>query len=201
MHYNWDDRDLSSKVHSGSKHGRLYAWISLLKQRYTGGADNMIIAYESKTGFTKRYADMLAERTGSKAYRAKELPPADKDEEIIFLGWIMAGKVQGLDKVRKRNVIAVCASGTARTAEPDNETVIARNKIEDKPFFYLRGGCLPLKELKGLDKILMAMFLKMLKSRKEKDEELEEGISNIENGFDGVREENLEPVLQWLSTR
>lgn len=161
----------------------------------------MKIAYESKTGFTKRYADMLAEKTGLKAYRAKELVLDGKDEEIIFLGWIKAGKVQGLDKVRKHNVIAVCASGTARTAEPDNETVIARNKIKGIPFFYLRGGCLPLKELRGLDKIMLSMFVKMLKSRKEKDEELEESISNIENGFDGVRKENLEPVLQWLSNR
>jgi len=78
------------------------------------------------------------------------------------------------------------------------EEVIARNKVKGIPFFYLRGGCLPLKELKGMDKILMSMFLKILKSRKEKDERINEAISNIVNGFDGVREENLEPVLKWL---
>jgi len=49
-----------------------------------------------------------------------------------------------------------------------------------------------------MDKILMSMFLKILKSRKEKDERINEAISNIVNGFDGVREENLEPVLKWL---
>lgn len=58
---------------------------------------------------------------------------------------------------------------------------------------------MPLKELQGMDKILLSMFLKMLKSRKDKDAKIEEAISNIENGFDGVREENLEPVLQWVS--
>ncbi|ABN54337.1 MAG TPA: flavodoxin domain-containing protein [Hungateiclostridium thermocellum] len=158
----------------------------------------MIIVYESKTGFTKKYADMLAEKTKLKAYRVKELPESVKDEEIIFLGWLKAGKIQGLGKARKYNVKAVCASGTARTAEPDEETVIARNKVKGIPFFYLRGGCLPLKELKGMDKILMSMFLKILKSRKEKDERINEAISNIVNGFDGVREENLEPVLKWL---
>jgi len=31
----------------------------------------MIIVYESKTGFTKKYADMLAEKTKLKAYRVK----------------------------------------------------------------------------------------------------------------------------------
>lgn len=161
----------------------------------------MVIVYESKTGFTKRYADMLAEKTRMKVFFVKELSKVNHDEEIIFLGWMKAGKIQGLDKLRKHNVKAVCASGTGRTAEPNTETVIARNKIEGIPFFYLRGGCFPLKELKGMDKIMMSMFLKMLKGRKDKDEKLEEAITIIENGFDGVKEENLTPVLEWLNIR
>jgi hypothetical protein len=58
-----------------------------------------------------------------------------------------------------------------------------------------------LKEIKGMDKVLLSMFLWILKSRRDKDEETEEAIEIIENGFDGVKEENLEPVLQWLKTR
>lgn len=161
----------------------------------------MIIIYESKTGFTKKYADMLAAKTKLKVLQVKKISNVDKAEEIIFLGWMKAGKIQGLEKLRNYNVKAVCGSGTGRTAEPDAEAVIARNKIESIPFFYLRGGCIPLKELKGMDKIIMSMFLKMLKSSKDKDEKLEEAIANIENGFDGVKEENLEPVLQWLNVR
>ena len=40
------------------------------------------------------------------------------------------------------------------------------------------------------------MFLKMLKGSK--DEEHKEAITNIENGFDGVKEENLLPLVEWL---
>lgn len=109
----------------------------------------MVIVYESKTGFTKKYA----------------------------------------------------GSGTGRTAEPDTETVIARNKIEGTPSFYLRGGCFPLKELKGMDKIMLSMFLKILKRRKDRDEKLEEAIAVIEHGFDGVKEENLLTVLEWLNAK
>lgn len=161
----------------------------------------MIIVYESKTGFTKRYADMLASKTGLKAYRVNELSKVSQQEEIIFLGWMKVGKIQGLSKVLKYNICAACGSGTGRTAEPDEETVIARNKIDNIPFFYLRGGCLPLKELKGMDKIMLSMFVKMLKSRKDEDERLEESIAVIENGYDGVKEENLAPVLEWLSAK
>lgn len=161
----------------------------------------MIIVYESKTGFTKRYADMLGAKANLKVFSTKEISKVDRDEEIIFLGWMKVGKVQGLDKLQKYNVKAVCGSGTGRTAEPDTETVIARNKIENIPFFYLRGGCLPLKELKGMDKIMLSMFVRMLNSSKDKDEKTEEAVSIIENGFDGVKEENLEPVLQWLNAK
>lgn len=159
----------------------------------------MVIVYESKTGFTKRYADMLAAKTGLKIFQAKELSRIDQKEEIIFLGWMKAGKIQGLDKLRKYNIKAVCCTGTGRAAEPNDEAVMKRNKIEGIPFFYLRGGCLPLREMKGMDKFMMSMFLKMIKSQKEKDEKLEEAIFNAENGFDGVKEENLAPVLKWLN--
>ncbi len=161
----------------------------------------MVIVYESKTGFTKRYADMLAAKTAMKAFPVKELSKVGRGEEVIFLGWMKVGKIQGLDKLQKHNVIAVCGSGTGRVAEPDTETVIARNKLENTPFFYLRGGCFPLKELRGMDRIMLSMFVKVLKSRKDKDEKTEESISIIQNGFDGVKEENLAPVLKWLDAR
>lgn len=161
----------------------------------------MVIVYESKTGFTKRYAEMLAAKTRLKVFHVKEISKINQGEEIIFLGWIKAGKIQGLNRVRRFNVKAVCATGTARTAEPNVETVVARNNIEGIPFFYLRGGCLPLKKIKGMDKIMLSMFVKMLKSRKEKDERTEEAIDIIVNGFDGVREENLEPLLEWLKNQ
>ena len=161
----------------------------------------MVIVYESKTGFTKKYADMLSAKTGLKAYRVKELASVNHDEEIIFLGWIKVGKIQGLKKVRKYNIKAVCGSGTAKKAEPSTNEVIVRNEIENIPFFYLRGGCLPLKELKGMDKIMMTMFIKMLKKRKDADEKTIQSIAIIENGFDGVKEENLNPLLEWINAR
>lgn len=115
----------------------------------------MVIVYESKTGFTKRYAEMLSAKTNLKVFQIKELSKVDKDEDIVFLGWMKVGRIQGLNKLRKYNVKAICGSGTGRTAEPNIETIIARNKLEEIPFFYLRGGCLPLKSLRGMDRMMM----------------------------------------------
>lgn len=49
-----------------------------------------------------------------------------------------------------------------------------------------------------MDKIMLSMFVKMLENRKDKDDETEEAINHIVNGYDGVNEGNLEPVIQWL---
>lgn len=159
----------------------------------------MIIVYESKTGFTKKYAEMLSAKTALKVYHVKELSQININEEIIFLGWMKIGKVQGLKKVRKYNLKAVCGSGTGRTAEPDTETIITRNKLGNVPFFYLRGGCFPLRDLKGIDRMMMSMFVKTLKKRSDKDEKLIEAIDTIENGFDAVKEENLIPIIDFLT--
>lgn len=68
----------------------------------------MIIVYESKTGFTRKYAQMLTAQTGWKACPVKDLSITDRTEEIIFLGWMKIGKIQGLDHVRTLNLQAVC---------------------------------------------------------------------------------------------
>lgn len=86
----------------------------------------MVIVYESKTGFTKRYAEMLAEKASLSVFRAQERSKIDAGEEVLFLGWMKVGKIQGLSKMRKHNVVAVCGSGTAAIAEPSPEVVIER---------------------------------------------------------------------------
>lgn len=161
----------------------------------------MIIVYESKTGFTKKYAEMLSAKTGLKHYPVKELSKININEEIIFLGWMKIGKIPGLKKAIKYNLKVVCGSGAGRTAEPDAETIAARNKLVNVPFFYLQGGCLPLRDIRGIDRIMMSMFVNVLRKRKDKDEKTIEAIDTIEKGFDGVKEENLIPIIEWLNSR
>lgn len=161
----------------------------------------MVIVYTSNTGFTKKYADMLAEKTGFPVYNIKELFKVKGGEEIIYLGWIKAGRIQGLSKVLKNHAVkAVCATGTAKTIKPSQEVFQKNNKIQSLPFFYLQGGTFPVDEIKGFNGMLMRMFLKMLKGQKDKDEEIRDTIQALEQGFDGVDETHLEPVLNWINT-
>lgn len=49
--------------------------------------------------------------------------------------------------------------------------------------------------------MMLSMFVKALKKSAEKDERQKEAVEIIVDGFDGVREENLEPVYRWLQEK
>ena len=57
------------------------------------------IVYTSNTGYTAEYAKIIAKRTGLLVYSfdeaRKNLP---KKSRIIYLGWLMAGKIKGYKK-------------------------------------------------------------------------------------------------------
>ena len=161
----------------------------------------MIIVYASKTGFTKKYARMLSEKLGMDMVDVKELPRVPKESEVLYLGWMKVGKVQGLRKMKGYKVVAVCGSGTGRSAEPSEEEVKRRNGLENIPFFYLRGGCRPLRDLQGMDRVRLSMFVKVMRKNVEKDERKKEAVEIIVHGFDGVKEENLTPVLEWFNEK
>lgn len=69
------------------------------------------IVYTSNTGYTQQYALMLANQTGLPVYSLEEsvarLPAGNS---IIYLGWLMAGRVQGYPKAAKRSLSLPCAA-------------------------------------------------------------------------------------------
>lgn len=73
------------------------------------------IVYTSNAGHTKAYAEMLGKMTGLPVYDfhgARRLLIADS--KIIYLGWLMAGKIKGYSQANKEfNVKALCGVGMA----------------------------------------------------------------------------------------
>ena len=71
------------------------------------------IVYTSNTGYTAEYARLLGEKTGLPVYALDEAEQKlAAGNCVIYLGWLMAGKVQGYKKAAKRyKVQAVCGVG------------------------------------------------------------------------------------------
>ena len=76
------------------------------------------IVYTSQTGFTARYAALLAERTGLPCRPLKEAAALPRGTAVIYLGWLCAGGIKGLKGARRRfRTAAVCAVGMAAEVE------------------------------------------------------------------------------------
>ncbi len=149
------------------------------------------IVYTSNTGFTRRYAEMLAQKTGLPACDLKGPAPA-RGTAVVYLGWLRAGNVKGLGKARRRyDVKAVGVVGMA--AEPNGKV------LEDQtiPAFYLRGG-LALDKLKGLYKRMMASMGGMVRKAPAKTDAEREMQEAFVNGGDWVDEAYLEPMVEFL---
>lgn len=158
------------------------------------------IVYTTNTGSTKRYAEMLGEKTGFPVFDLGNAASVEKDSEIIYLGWVMAGSVQGLEQAREAfgSLKAVCAVGTlpGEKAEAD---IKEKNNITE-PFFFLQGA-FDLSKLKGMYKMMMGMMVRMMKSKlkESNDPDSKLILETFEKGMDFVSEDNLAPVLEWLS--
>ena len=154
------------------------------------------VVYETNAGSTKQYAEMLAAKLNVKAYSLKEaLKQLPAQEEAVFMGWVFANKIQGLNKAQKKwKLTCVCAVGMNEKSAKYDEILKEANPAE-APIFYLPGR-LDFSRLKWLQrKLLEAVRSDMEKQAKPGTEN---SIAALKDGCDYVSEENLTEVLAYL---
>ena len=108
-----------------------------------------LVTYQSKTGFTKKYAEWISQELACDLKEASKVSAAEAAdyELIIHGGWIMGGMINGLDKIRGLNPrqLVVFAVGFTTKEEAEIPKMIEGNKLGDTPFFYYQGGMNPKK--------------------------------------------------------
>lgn len=159
----------------------------------------MTIIYSTNAGSTERYAKMLSEKLSCPIVPVSKTAEIDKNEEIIFMSWIMSGTLQDYQKVKEvfGNIRAVCATGMFSTEDKLSE-LKEKNAISEELFFL--PGAFNMKKLTGMYKMLMGMAMKMIKAKLKEstDPKAKELADKFEEGFDLVKEENLEAVTAYL---
>ncbi len=157
------------------------------------------VVYCSNTGSAKKYAELLSERTGLTCVDISQRASLPADEEIVFIGWIMAGALQGYKEIKESfsNIKAVCGVGMMKS-EKSTEEVKAKNGITE-PYFFLPGD-FDISKLKGMYKMMMGMMLRMMKSKvKESGNEKEaEMLKMLENGIVLFDPDEIGPVADFL---
>lgn len=164
------------------------------------------IVYTSNSGFTKRYAEMLGSETGLPVYPLEQAgSKLDGGDEILYLGWLMAGRIMGYRKAAKKyRVRAVCAVGLNLPSEEYAAGIQAGQHLETTPFFYLQGG-FDMEKQHGVYRFMMQTMKRTVGKRLEKKAEPTAGeaemLEMLQRGADRVRPENLAAVLTWYRGR
>ncbi len=159
-----------------------------------------VIVYKSQTGFTKDYAMLLSAETLYPAYSLEEARiRVTRNDEVIFLGWLMAGKIMGLTKARKRyRLLAVAGIGMAFPSQISTTDLINHNALTGVNTFYLQGG-LDFSRLKGIYRFMMGFMRNMLaKKQAELSDEERLALEMFSRRTDHVDAANLKPLIASL---
>ncbi len=169
----------------------------------------IVVIYNSKTGFTKRYAEWIAEAAGADCL---ELSAAKKKDltaykAIIFGGWACAGSISkinwfkgNIDKWSDKKLIAFCVGG-GPIDNPEIGVALKQifNESERKRVhtFYCPGG-FNYEKMSAPSRLMMKIFIKTLKAKKDKTESEQEKIKMISSSYDISDKKYIEPILQCL---
>lgn len=168
-----------------------------------------VVIYNSQTGFTKRYAQWIAEATGADCLELSEAKKKSMAtyEAIIFGGWACAGGISKLswfknniDKWSDKKLIAFCVGGSP-IDNPEIEPALKQNfkeaELKKVNVFYCPGG-FNYEKMSTTSKLMMKIFIKTLKAKKNKTEEEEVMIKMISSSYDISDKKYIEPILECL---
>lgn len=162
----------------------------------------MTIVYTSQTGHTKQYAELLAQATGLPVLslqRARTELPAKAP--ILFLGWLMAGRINGLARARKLWDVR-CAAGVGMA--PASDEVLAAlqtgNALAGVPTFYLPGGWAP-KQVNPIQRWAVNMVTRskrnMLQAEAQHSPQAQAYLTMLTRGGSFVDARHLVPMVRW----
>ncbi len=168
-----------------------------------------IIIYNSQTGFTKRYAEWIAEAAEADCIELSAAKKKDLTayEAIVFGSWACAGSISkiswfkgNIDKWAGKKLIVFCV-GASPIENPEVEIALSQifNESERKKaaLFYCPGG-LNYDKMAAPSKLMMKLFVKSLKAKKVKTQEDELMIKMISSSYDIAGKQYIEPILQCL---
>jgi menaquinone-dependent protoporphyrinogen IX oxidase len=167
-----------------------------------------IVIYESKTGFTKRYAEWIADELKCDIfdYESVSLTSISKYNLIIYGSRIHAGKVDGLRKIKalfenNRNIIVFATGGTPSAAEDTINTIWKTSFSEDElikiPHFYMQGG-LNYEKMSVVDRLIMKTLAKILSGKKDKNSDEIGCEQAIGSSYDISSREYISPLVQYV---
>ncbi len=171
-----------------------------------------LIIYTSQTGFTKRYAEWIADKVDGDLLDLKDAQKKPYDffeyyDAICYGGWAMAGSVVKakwfLSKSanwRDKRLAIFCVGGSPND-NPDVDVFI-QNMLTDEQRRYIRAfycqGGFNYERMKTPSKIAMKMFVSALKNKKDASEKEKVMAEKMASSYDIADIKYIEPIVSYL---
>ncbi len=173
-----------------------------------------LIIYTSQTGFTKKYAEWLAEKMNADILDLKDAKKKNAGffndyQAIVYGGWAMAGNLVKskwfLDYApswKDKRLAMFCVGGSPND-NPDVETAL-KNMLNDEQrkyikAFYCQGG-FNYEKMSGPSRLAMKMFVGTLKKKKDATEDEKKMAEMISSSYDISDIKFIEPIVEYLES-
>ncbi len=170
-----------------------------------------IVIYNSKTGFTKKYALWIAEKANADCVELDEAKKMEIEnyDAIVFGGWAFGGSISKLNWFKKniskwsnKKLIVFCV-GASPAENPEIDETLPKNfskeELEIVKWFYCPGG-LDYEKMSTTSRMMMKTFLKVLKAKKDKTEMDIEQIKILSSSYDISDKKYIEPIINYLNS-
>jgi menaquinone-dependent protoporphyrinogen IX oxidase len=168
-----------------------------------------VVIYKSKTGFTRKYADWIAEELSADIFEFEKVTAdmlADYNT-VIYGGGLYAVSINGiklilenLDKLKDKRII-VFATGASPAREETSDEIRNKNFTTEQQkrihFFYMRGG-FDYSKLKAFDRMLMTLLKWKIKGKKELTEDEKGMLAIYDKPVDFTRKDNINKVVDCV---
>ena len=169
-----------------------------------------LIVYNSKTGFTKKYANWIAEEIDCDVELYKNIDRININEYdlLIFGSRIHAGKIEYFNKIRAfvennkiKHFIIFVIGGHPNAVEKENSELwtnnLTENEIKNIPHFYFQGG-LNYEKMGLSDKIIMKTVSFFLNKDTLKDKDKTGIRVDTRNSYDISSKEYIKPLVDHI---
>ena len=167
---------------------------------------NVVVIYRSKTGFTKNYANWLAEELQCDVFEAGKIkvPDLSRYETIIYGGGMYHIGINGIklitrnfDMLKSKNIIVYAVGATPvreETAEQIRKANIPAELLDHIQLFYLRGG-FDYNRLSPFYKFLMILLKIKLKHTKNPDADQKGMLAAYTHPLDFTNKKYIRPIV------
>jgi flavodoxin len=171
-----------------------------------------VVIFKSKTGFTKKYAEWIAEELSADVFKASTVSTNTllAYDTIIYGGGLYAGGINGLklitknlDKIKDKKIV-VFATGASPLREEIIDEVRNKNFTIDQQkviqFFYLRGG-FEYSKLAIIDKFLMTILKLNLKKKKTLTSDEKGMLAAYYKPVDFTKKKNIDTLISYVNSQ